>query len=703
MNEATFLFLAANPLSPRRVTLDAEMRDIARLLDPASCPVRSILRACWSARPDGVRRALREARPAIVHVSGRAAGATGSVVTDASATSATVDVAALSELLGAFKEQLRIAVFDGHEGDEPALAEELDVVLCISASVEEGQARELAARFYRCLLFGRDVEEAFRRSLEASGSTTGAPPARLLVRAGVTASAVRLASNVVVQDDAIFARAGGGSRDSEEAEVGLRSWLIVRLEGSPADIEGERPARVKEVLRGQAGEETILTETFRDGCIRLVIATTAAGRARLLAAIESRELTALDQLAIVSAETDVLPRALAVRRESELTRIHWWPARHKKEPERQVAHLLVALECQRPRVPGLRLALTDVDEVLIGRGRRRQWSRVNRQLLLAIPDPLMSRLHARLVSGHRGWYLADAGSKNGTYVNGALPSDRPLADGDMIEMAHTFFVYRTADLLRVPGDRDLADEANVPEVFCTLSAGMERHAAALVRAALTSVPVLLAGEPGTGKRVVARAIHTLSCRPGRFVSASCAVLPPDGLVAMVGAAERGTLFLDQVHDLPAESQAALQALLPPVGPGPANSADGALNARVVASTDKDLQARVSRGRFQPDLHALLAAHQISIPPLRERPEDIGSILSLLLARLVDRPDFSIHPQAAQALLTYPYPMNVRELEETLREAIEPAPAGELGLEHLPVAIRRHVYGSVGGPRQDDLN
>ncbi len=383
--------------------------------------------------------------------------------------------------------------------------------------------------------------------------------------------------------------------------------------------------------------------------------------------------------------------------------------------------LVAAFECRRPCSPGLRLSLRDVDDVLVGRGSERTWWRAGRQLVLAIPDDEVSRLHVRLVRQGETWIMHDAGSKNGTRVNSSPTARRALADGDIIEVGRSLLVFRdrpgTASDL---GDRDLSAEHAVPEVFRTLSLELERRALELGLIAPTGVPVLVVGETGTGKEMVARAIHALSGRTGPFVPINCGALPrslveselvgyrrgafsgaTDERAGLARRADRGTLFLDEVAELPEESQAALLRLLQEGEVRPLGSADiMRVDVRVVAATHQDIGTRMAEGRFRRDLYARLAGYEMAIPPLRERVEDIGSLVAALLSRLecAER-GLRVHPSAARALMTHSFPMNVRELEQALASAVALASRGELGLVHLPPAIRDGARSSLEPPLQ----
>jgi pSer/pThr/pTyr-binding forkhead associated (FHA) protein len=370
--------------------------------------------------------------------------------------------------------------------------------------------------------------------------------------------------------------------------------------------------------------------------------------------------------------------------------------------------LVIAFECQRPLCPGVRLSLGDVDEVVIGRGAERRWSRSGRQLAVAIPDQEVSRVHVRLVRSGTEWTLRDSGSKNGTLVGGVRTGRCTLADRDVIEVGRSVLVYRDATGTGVdPGDRDLAALDSLPDVFRTLCVELERRTAELERVAPTSVPVLITGETGTGKELVARATHALSGRTGSFVPVNCGALPRelveselfgyrrgafsgarDDRSGLARKADGGTLFLDEVAELPDESQVALLRLVQEGEVRPVGSAElVGVDVRVIAATHQDLQGRIDEGRFRRDLYGRLAGYEMRMTPLRERPEDIGSLIAALLARLGSRADLALDTGAAAALFRHPYPMNVRELEQALATAVAIAPDGAIGVQHLPEAMR----------------
>jgi transcriptional regulator with GAF, ATPase, and Fis domain len=232
-----------------------------------------------------------------------------------------------------------------------------------------------------------------------------------------------------------------------------------------------------------------------------------------------------------------------------------------------------------------------------------------------------------------------------------------------------------------------------------------------------AVPVLLLGETGVGKEVVARELHRRSGRPGAFIAVNCAAISPqlaeselfghvagaftgaaraaDGLFV---AAQHGTLFLDEVGELPLELQAKLlralaSAEVRAVGATLAQQVD----VRVIAATLRDLHDGVFAETFRADLLHRLAGWELRIPPLRQRRDDVIAIAVAMLARR-QAPPLSV--DAAEALVLHDWPGNVRELERVLAAAViragDAPPHTELGLAHLPPAIAARL-----GDRVDD--
>ena len=376
-------------------------------------------------------------------------------------------------------------------------------------------------------------------------------------------------------------------------------------------------------------------------------------------------------------------------------------------------HLFLVLECTRPRVaPPARFALHNADEVIIGRGTARAHARMVdgglRKLVVRVPDPWMSGTHATLTKVFGRWVLEDAKSKNGTILNGEPQARAFLGDGDLIELGHTFFIYR--DSLPTPADEphdvDAAQLSGLPAGLATLMPALAQTFRKLEQVARSDLSVVLSGETGTGKEVVARAVHSLSGRPGAFVAVNCGALPEtlvetelfgyrkgafsganEDRPGLVRSSDHGTLFLDEIGDLPLASQAAFLRVLQerevvPVGatrPVP-------VDVRLIAATHRDLEALIASEEFRSDLHARISGVKVTLQPLRDRREDLGLLATTLLARVGASDRVSFDVQAARALFRYTWPMNIRELEKALAAAV--VMAGELPIEceHLPPQI-----------------
>jgi transcriptional regulator with GAF, ATPase, and Fis domain/tetratricopeptide (TPR) repeat protein len=239
----------------------------------------------------------------------------------------------------------------------------------------------------------------------------------------------------------------------------------------------------------------------------------------------------------------------------------------------------------------------------------------------------------------------------------------------------------------------------------------------------TDIPVLILGESGTGKELVARALHDRSRRvAGRFVALNCAAVPRDLLEAelfghvrgaFTGAqrdrrglfleADGGTLFLDEIGEMPADLQAKLlraieDQRITPVGATRPLRVD----FRVVAATNVEIAAAVSAGRFRADLYYRLNGFQISLPPLRDRLDDIDLLVDHFLSeQSVGDAIFSLTPEARRALRSYDWPGNVRELRNVVQAAAIFAQHDEglIRTAHLPERI---VHQAASAPLAEEL-
>ncbi|MBI5970272.1 MAG: sigma-54-dependent Fis family transcriptional regulator [Deltaproteobacteria bacterium] len=259
-------------------------------------------------------------------------------------------------------------------------------------------------------------------------------------------------------------------------------------------------------------------------------------------------------------------------------------------------------------------------------------------------------------------------------------------------------------------DGRLDNEGSFSEII-TVSKAMRAIFQYLEAVAETSQPILITGETGVGKELFARAAHKISARPGEFVAVNVAGLDDtmfsdtlfghkkgaytgadavrDGLIAR---ATGGTLFLDEIGDTSETSQIKLLRLLQeqkyyPLGSDVAKNSD----VRVVVATNQDLSGLISGGKFRKDLYYRLRAHQIHIPPLRERPEDIPVLLNHFIARaaaaMKKKKPFA-PPELVMLLSLYHFPGNVRELEGMVVDAVARHKSGILSLDSFKNVIGR---------------
>ena len=370
--------------------------------------------------------------------------------------------------------------------------------------------------------------------------------------------------------------------------------------------------------------------------------------------------------------------------------------------------LVLVLECGRPRAGSVRYRLSELTGVALGRGAERRAEVTGNELTVRVPDKWMSSRHARIEPSFGRWVLTDTESKNGTIVDGHTTKRAVLTDGSLIELGHTLFIFfeRLPIEAEAPALLELAPTEGAPGTV-TLMPAWQHELTRLKQIASSEIPMLIEGESGSGKEVIARAIHGLSGRKGAFVPVNCGALP-DNLVeselfgykkgafsgaqsdhdGLVRAANGGTLFLDEIGDLPPASQAALLRVLQerevmPVGGTRAVEID----LRVVAATHRDLDDMVAEGSFRHDLFARLAGFRVEVPTLHDRRTDLGLLIGALHARMFpeEHPGFDI--DAARLLLRYPWPLNVRELEQALATAQVLAGVEPIRAEHLPDSVR----------------
>ena len=263
-----------------------------------------------------------------------------------------------------------------------------------------------------------------------------------------------------------------------------------------------------------------------------------------------------------------------------------------------------------------------------------------------------------------------------------------------------------AELLR------LADGPVVPEIIPQMlgeSAEMVKLRARVARVALSDITVLVSGPSGSGKELLARALHDAGPRrTGPFVAVACGDLPvllaerelfgfargafpgaTDEKKGLLREATGGTLFLDEVADLPLELQGKLlralqERTLRPLG----QTAEVPFDARVVAATSRDLEAEVRAGRFREELYFRLNVISMRTPSLGERGHDVLLLAQYFIRRASTetRPLLGLTPGAARALMAHDWPGNVRELEHCITAAVTAAPADHVGTADLPAPL-----------------
>lgn len=333
---------------------------------------------------------------------------------------------------------------------------------------------------------------------------------------------------------------------------------------------------------------------------------------------------------------------------------------------------------------------------------------------ICVPEAAVSRQHARVRYAEGHWTLRDLGGRNGTLVDGAFIEEVALEPLHEIRIGDAIFKYVEAGAESYVGSR--IDGAQLDERGSPRPAkGKPRalvggyqidHLVSLVdRVAPSEISVVILGESGTGKEVLARHLHQVSGRRGAFQAINCAAIPPNLLESelfgykrgaftgadrdkpgLFRAADQGTVFLDEIGDLPLEAQAKLLRVLQsrevlPVGATVAERVD----VRIVCATHQDLKALIAGQRFREDLYYRLSEVSVSLPPLRDRPGDAVVMAHAFLGRFgaeQGTPRRGFTPQAIAAIQAYAWPGNVRELENKVKSAVIMAEGPLVGADDL---------------------
>ncbi len=319
---------------------------------------------------------------------------------------------------------------------------------------------------------------------------------------------------------------------------------------------------------------------------------------------------------------------------------------------------------------------------------------------VAIADSGISREHAALTwrADGKGCEVRDLDSRNGTFVDRRRVASDLAPLGSVVRAGDTFVEVAI-------------EPAGAPPhpVLRGRSAALARLCADVHRVARTDVSLLVEGETGTGKELVAEAIHALSGRTGRLVAINCASIPPEIAEsylfghrkgAFTGAsqdadgvfeqARDGTLVLDEIGELRLDLQAKLLRVLETRQFAPVGAAATRLaNARFIAATNARLRVHVAAGTFRADLYARLAGVEIEVPPLRARRSDIPILMEHFFEQAAPGGRFAFSANAIESLLLHDWPMNVRELKAICRRLALAHPAGgRLRSAEVAAVLRR---------------
>lgn len=335
---------------------------------------------------------------------------------------------------------------------------------------------------------------------------------------------------------------------------------------------------------------------------------------------------------------------------------------------------------------------------------------------LVLEDRRISRRHVRVEASVLGWHLVDAGSRNGGFVDGRPfePGQRvALADGAVVRLGDSLLVFRASapgvidgDVAMFPGESPLAAAVRVQ----------------LRRLAGASGHVLIQGETGTGKEHAAQFLGRASA-PRPFVPLNCAELTSQlarselfGHVrgafsgahaakeGLIDAAGSGVLFLDEIGELPLDVQGDLLRFLEDGSFRPVGSTELRRSpARIVAATNVDVDDFVRQGRFRRDLLARLRASNppLELPPLRARPEDVAGWARRFAVEAEGAcPAELFSAGAAECLVLYPWPENLRELRGLVRSLVADPLDKPVPPDQLPERLRAHrqrLRGDQGEP------
>ena len=469
-------------------------------------------------------------------------------------------------------------------------------------------------------------------------------------------------TNIVFAGDTpTFRPVGQGARFMLYLEIQARGRLVARLKLPSAGLilAGAPPADV--VLPGLRGDTKVEP-------VRQAIWVTRGGDTETLAVDQTFDLGVYSLQAVDASQVD-----LGVHQPGERTQtLRYDAAETTLTTSRYRLRIIEGPDAPRD---------VDLDEQAVVIGKHGGCD-------IHLTDEFVSGRHARLTPAADGWLVSDLESRNGVFVDevrvteATLPPDRPLRMGSSV------LILQRID------DRETVAPLEQTEFagMVGASAAMRRVFALVQRVAQSDATALIQGATGSGKELVARALHYRSRRAaGPFVAVNCACLVRELVAselfghvkgAFTGAtsdrpglfenADGGTVFLDEVAELPLDLQPNLLRVLEDrtvrrVG----GKRDIPVDVRVVAASHRDLRGELAAGRFREDLFFRLDMIPIELPPLRDRREDVPLLTAHLLAReaqRVNRAPRRVSDEALAVLVAYHWPGNVRELANVLARA-----------------------------------
>ena len=338
---------------------------------------------------------------------------------------------------------------------------------------------------------------------------------------------------------------------------------------------------------------------------------------------------------------------------------------------------------------------------------------------LTLADKAVSGTHFEVEANEKGFVLRDLDSTNGTFIGDLQVREVWIKPGTVIRVGKTHLQF---DPEKGTVDIPLSSEESFHGIIGK-SVRMREIFATLAKIAPTELTVLVRGETGTGKELVARALHSSSKRgEGPLVVQDCSAIPKDLIEstlfghergAFTGATDRhrgsfeaadgGTIFLDEIGELDLGLQPKLLRVLENreikrVG----GDRQVPVNVRVVAATNRDLRQMVNDGTFREDLYYRLSVVQIELPALKDRPEDVPTLVEHFLADITRRrfPDgeetLSVAPDAMRRMQTYPWPGNIRELKNAVERGGSLADESVLTVADLMPGAHKSMPTVIGG-------